>query len=94
MEFHGAIDCGITSTNQPLIEKTVYIAPHKALGMTRTQYQSDPDTSGPVGGTPTTLAYLHVCGYQIDAATVADWEYEIKLTINVTLFDRVDIVAS
>ena len=62
--------------------------------MTRTQYQSDPDTSGPVGGTPTTLAYLHVCGYQIDAATVADWEYEIKMTINVTLFDRVDIVAS
>jgi len=93
-EFHGAIDCGITSANQPPIEKTVYLAPHKALGMSRTQYQSDPDTSGPVGGTPTTLAYLHVCGFQIDAATVADWEYEIKLTINVTLFDRVDIVAS
>jgi len=93
-EFHGAIDCGITSTNQPPIEKTVYITPAQVLGYTKASYQADDNTSGAVGGTPTVLAYLHVCGYQMDAVTVADWEYEIKLTFNVTLYDRADIVAS
>jgi len=93
-EIHGAIDCGITSANQPPIEKTVYLTPAQALGLTKTGYQMDPDTSGPVGGTPSKLAYLHVIGFQIDGATVADWEYEIKMTMNVTLFDRNDISAS
>jgi len=93
-ELHGAVDCGVTSANQPPIEKTVYLTPAQALGMTKTTYQMDPDTSGPYGGSPSKLAYLHVMGFQIDAATVADWEYELKMTINVTLFDRNDIAAS
>jgi len=93
-ELHGAIDLGLTAANTPPIKKTFIVNPGDVLGFTRAAYQGDDTTSGAVGGIPAVLAYLHLCGYQSDAATVCDWEFDVDYLVNVTLFDRADIAAS
>lgn len=85
---------GTTASNQPPIEVTRTFYPASAFGMTKDQYQGDERTQAAVGSAPTAIAYLHILVAQLDALTVADFEMEVYLKVNITFFDRASIAAS
>lgn len=85
---------GVTSSNQPPICFTRTFYPASAFGMTKDQYQGDERTQANTASAPAAIAYLHLLIAQVDAATVADFEVEVYMKVNVTFFDRASIGAS
>lgn len=93
-ELERAENHGTTSSNQPPVEFTRTYYPASAFGMTKDQYQGDERTQAAVAAAPGAIAYLHILVAQLDALTVADFEIEVYMKVNITFFDRASIAAS
>ncbi len=87
-ELPRAVWCGITGSSQPVVEKKVAFDPKAILGMTAGEYMADDTTSAATTTSPTQVVALHMVAYQVDQATVLDYEYEVRLRYEVEFYDR------
>lgn len=79
---------GTTGSSQPPLHGRGSFMMNAILGQTDTQYRANENTAALVTTDPGELLYLHLFVAQLDAATVLDIEYELRLTYEVEFFER------
>jgi len=90
----GAELIGVTGTYSPPIEVVRTYFPSRILGMSKTQYQDSDQTFATPGSNPVVGTFLHVVVESLDGSADINFEYSIRLLINVTWFKRQDVGVS
>jgi len=85
---------GITGTYSAPIEVVRTYFPARILGMSKTQYQDSDQTYATPGSNPVVGTFLHIVSESPDGITDVDYDYSIRLLINVTWFKRQDVGTS
>jgi len=79
---------GVTGSNQPVLHASGEFLCSAILGQSPAQYAANENTAALVTANPTESLYIHLFVQQLDATTVADFEYELRLTFFAEMFDR------
>jgi len=87
-ELPRAVYIGITGSSQPVASYRGAFDPRAILGMTQAEFRGDDSTGALVTASPAQLVYLHLFGVQVDATTVCDWEYSLRLRMEIEFYDR------
>lgn len=87
-EIQRATPTSITGSNQPIVNVDVTYNNADILGQSPAQYRASEDTSSLTTTVPSEGIFLHVYAYQLDGATVLDYEFTISLFYDVEFFDR------
>jgi len=90
----GAELLGITGSYSAPIEVVRTYFPARILGMSKTQYQDSDQTFATPGSNPSVGTFLHIVCESPDGTTDIDFDYSIRLLINVTWFKRQDVGVS
>jgi hypothetical protein len=87
-EIQRATPSMVTGSSQPTVNLDVTYVNHDILGQTAAQYNANEDTASLTTTNPTEAMFLHVFAFQLDGATVLDYEHVISLFYDVEFFDR------
>jgi len=87
-ELPRAVYMGVTGSSQPVASYRGAFDVRAVLGMTQAEFKGDDSTAALVTASPAQLVYLHLFAVQCDATTVCDWEYSLRMRMEIEFYDR------
>jgi hypothetical protein len=87
-ELPRAVMLGVTGSSQPVAKLRAAFDPRAVLGMTPTEFLGDDSTGALVTANPSQLVYLHVFAAQLDGTTACDFEFSLRMRMEVEFYDR------
>lgn len=87
-ELPRAVMLGLTGSNQPPCHHRGVMDNRAILGMTTEEFRGDDTTSALVTAGPAQATYLHVFCAQLDGVTAVDYEFAIRLRMEIEFYDR------
>ncbi len=87
-ELQRAVMLGITGSAQPVCHWRGVIDAKAILGMTTEEFRGDDATAALVTAGPSQAIFLHVFAAQLDGVTVADFEFAIRMRMEIEFYDR------